>query len=158
MCYTLKRNMFSSMYPFWSFVIAVLVAQGIKPFFAIKSQKGLNWRIVTASGGMPSSHTAGVFSLCLAVGIQESFDSTGFAICLAFGLIVAYDAANVRYYAGKNIQLTKSILEDLKSKNEIVIDEPIYEEPIKEVLGHKWSEVFVGGILGMIVALILYFI
>ena len=150
--------MFSSMYPFWSFVLAVLVAQAIKPFFAIKNQKRINWRLVVASGGMPSSHTSGVFSLCLAVGLQDSFDSTSFAICLGLGLIVAYDAANVRYYAGKNIQLTKSILQDLRMQNEISMDEPIYEEPLKEVLGHKWSEVVVGALLGMLVALILYFI
>ena len=148
----------SSMYPLWSFIASVILAQAIKPFIAYHKTKKLDWKLIFASGGNPSSHTAGVASLCMAVGLIESFDSPLFAVALGFGLIVSYDAANVSYYAGKNIQLTKSILEDLKSKNEIVIDEPIYEEPIKEVLGHKWSEVFVGGILGMIVALILYFI
>ena len=104
---------------------------------------------------MPSSHTAGVAALCVSVGLQESFNSTVFAVTLALGLIVAYDAANVRYYAGKNIKLTKQIIKDLREENEIILDEPIYEEPIKEVLGHKWSEVIGGAILGIIIAGIL---
>lgn len=148
-------NMFASMYPFWTFIFSVLIAQVIKPFIAYFRIHKFIPRLILASGGMPSSHTAGVFGLCLSVGIQESFNSTAFAICLAFGLIVAYDAANVRYYAGKNIQLTKKILEDLSENNEIILDEPIYEEPLKDVLGHKWSEVVGGGILGIIIALLL---
>ena len=105
--------------------------------------------------GPSSSHTAGVAALCVSVGLQESFNSTVFAVTLALGLIVAYDAANVRYYAGKNIKLTKQIIKDLREENEIILDEPIYEEPIKEVLGHKWSEVIGGAILGIIIAGIL---
>lgn len=149
--------MFDSMYPFWSFVFSVLIAQLAKPFWALACGHKFNLRLITSSGGMPSSHTAGVAALCLSVGIQESFNSTIFAVTLALGLIVAYDAANVRYYAGKNIQLTKQIIEDLKADNDIVLDEPIYEEPIKEVLGHKWSEVIGGAILGFIIALVLRF-
>ena len=147
--------MFSSMYPFWSFVISVAIAQLAKPLWAVACGGKPNIRLIFASGGMPSSHTAGVAALCVSVGLQESFNSTVFAVTLALGLIVAYDAANVRYYAGKNIKLTKQIIKDLREENEIILDEPIYEEPIKEVLGHKWSEVIGGAILGIIIAGIL---
>lgn len=148
--------MFNSMYPLWSFIISVLLAQGIKPFIAYIKTKVFDWRLIYASGGDPSSHTAGVFSLCMAVGLIENFDSPLFATALAFGLIVSYDAANVRYYAGKNIVLTKHISQILKEKEIIEIDDNIYEEPMKEVLGHKWSEVLKGALLGIIVAFILY--
>lgn len=148
--------MFSSMYPFWSFVIAITIAQLIKPIISYFKTKKFEPKLVFSSGGMPSSHTAGVFSLCLSVGLQESFDSTVFAVALALGCIVAYDAANVRYYAGKNIQLTKQIVKDLKNDNDITLDDEIYSENIKDVLGHKWSEVIGGAVLGMIVALITY--
>ena len=147
--------MFNSMYPFWSFVISVAIAQLAKPLWAVACGGKPNIRLKFASGGMPSSHTAGVAALCVSVGLQESFNSTVFAVTLALGLIVAYDAANVRYYAGKNIKLTKQIIKDLREENEIILDEPIYEEPIKEVLGHKWSEVIGGAILGIIIAGIL---
>ena len=147
--------MFNSMYPFWSFVISVAIAQLAKPLWAVACGGKPNIRLIFASGGMPSSHTAGVAALCVSVGLQESFNSTVFAVTLELGLIVAYDAANVRYYAGKNIKLTKQIIKDLREENEIILDEPIYEEPIKEVLGHKWSEVIGGAILGIIIAGIL---
>lgn len=150
--------MLSSMYPLWSFIISVVIAQAVKPFVAFPKLKRFDWRLFIASGGNPSSHTAGVASLCMAVGLVESFDSTLFAITLAFGLIVSYDAANVRYYSGKNIMLTKQIVHDLKNQNLIKEDKEIYEEPLKDVLGHKWLEVIVGAILGIIIALILFYI
>lgn len=150
--------MFSSMYPFWSFVISVIVAQLAKPLWVIAAGGKPNIRLIFASGGMPSSHTAGVAALCVSVGLLESFNSTVFAVTLAIGLIVAYDAANVRYYAGKNIKLTKQIIKDLREENEIILDEPIYEEPLKEVLGHKWSEVIGGAIVGIIIAIVLRFV
>lgn len=150
--------MLSRMYPFWSFFIAVLLAQGIKPFIAVLQGHKFNWRLIYASGGNPSSHTAGVAALCAAVGFIEHFDSTIFAVTVALSAIVSYDAANVRYYAGKNIKLTKQIVRDLEEEQLIETDEPIYDERIKEVLGHKWSEVLSGAILGFIIASVLYFI
>lgn len=150
--------MLKSMYPLWAFILSVLIAQGVKPFLAYPKEKRFNWKLMLASGGYPSSHTAGVASLCMAVGLVDRFDSTLFAITLAFALIVSYDAANVRYYAGKNIMLTKQIVQDLKKKQIIEDDKQIYEERMKEVLGHKQSEVFAGALLGLCVALILHFI
>jgi len=146
------------MYPFWSFLIALVLAQVLKPVIALVRGKGFQPKLVFSSGGNPSSHTAAVTSLTLAVGLRENFDSTLFAVTLAFGLIVAYDAANVRYYAGKNISLTKQMLDDLTSLHIIEKDEPIYFESIKEILGHKWSEVFFGAIVGLLTALVIYWI
>lgn len=148
----------SSMYPLWSFIASVILAQAIKPFIAYHKTKKLDWKLIFASGGNPSSHTAGVASLCMAVGLIESFDSPLFAVALGFGLIVSYDAANVRYYAGKNIMLTKHISQTLKEKNILDFDDAIYDEPMKEVLGHKWSEVLTGALLGVLVALVLFLI
>ena len=150
--------MLESMYPLWSFVISVLIAQGVKPLMAYPHKKKWNWKLIFSSGGYPSSHTAGVASLCMAVGLNYRFDSPLFAITLAFAAIVSYDAANVRYYAGKNIMITKHIIQELKNKSLIEVDENIYEEPMKEVLGHKWSEVLAGAFLGILIALILYLV
>jgi len=144
------------MYPFWSFIIAVLVAQGLKPFVALKRLKRFSPRLMFSSGGCPSSHSAGVCSLTLAMGLREHFSSPLFALSLALACIVCYDAANVRYYAGKNIALTKQLVDDLSNDHIIDEDKPIYEERIKDVLGHKWSEVLIGGIIGLCIALILF--
>ena len=147
--------MIHNAYPFLSFILSVIAAQVLKPFFAYFKGREFRPNLVFASGGMPSSHTAGVVGLCVSVGIQEGLKSPLFAITLAFAFVTAYDAANVRYYAGKNIKLTKQLIKDLRDNDDIELDEPIYDEPFKDVLGHRWSEVYVGGILGIIIAFLI---
>ncbi|MDY6062632.1 MAG: divergent PAP2 family protein [Erysipelotrichaceae bacterium] len=151
-------HMINTMYPFWAFITGVIVAQLLKPLCYFIKYRKLNLKLITAAGGFPSSHSAGVVALSLATGLQEKFNSTVFAITIAFAVIVIYDAANVRYYAGKNIQITKQIIKDLKNDNSITLNDEIYDSPIKDVLGHKWSEVFGGIIVGFVVAIILFII
>ncbi len=79
-----------------------------------------------------------------------------FSISLAFALIVMYDAVNVRYYAGKNIELTKKLIQDLAEKNIFDSENPIYDQKLKIVLGHKKIEAVGGLVLGCLVTLILY--
>ena len=123
--------MLESMYPLWSFVISVLIAQGVKPLMAYPHKKKWNWKLIFSSGGYPSSHTAGVASLCMAVGLNYRFDSPLFAITLAFAAIVSYDAANVRYYAGKNIMIT--IEQSIKTYAKSIKDvKPFYNWAIKK--------------------------
>ncbi len=143
------------MYPFYSALIAMVIAQGVKPLtYYLKSGK---WDLkqITSSGGLPSSHTAVVSSLVLSVGIKERFSSTLFAITLIFAMIIAYDAMNVRYYAGKNIQVTKKLIEDLAELIPLRLDNPAYQEKMKDILGHTEVEVVAGVILGIIVALVI---
>ncbi len=148
----------NSMYPFWACLIAIVSAQLIKPLFYFIREKEFNLSLCHSSGGFPSSHTAGVTSLSLAVGLQENFSSTIFAVTLAFSLIVIYDAANVRYYAGKNIQITQQLIKDFQLLTQTKLEDPIYLTHIKEVLGHKWVEVIGGIFHGLFVAGILYLI
>lgn len=146
------------MYPFWACIIGIITAQLIKPVFYYWHSKKWDLSKIHASGGYPSSHSAGVIALTLAVGIQDSFYSTNFAIALAFSLIVIYDAANVRWYAGQNIQLTKQLIEDIQTLTSIKLDDPIYGVKVKAVLGHKWTEVLGGIIHGIIIALLMLLI
>ena len=68
-------------------VLAAFFAQVIKFFiFTIKSKK-VNFKIFTTTGGMPSSHSAGVMGLATSVGIITGFDSIVFAISIGFALI-----------------------------------------------------------------------
>lgn len=148
----------SSMYPFWACLIAIITAQLIKPIFVYLKTKEWSWDEIFASGGYPSSHTAGVAALSLAVGLQEQFSSTIFAVSLAFALIVTYDAANVRYYAGRNIQITQQLIRDIQVITEMKLEDPIYLTKVKEVLGHKWIEVIGGIFHGIVVAGVIYFL
>lgn len=144
--------------PFWAAIIANISAQIIKPIIYYVQTKKFNAELAFASGGFPSSHTATVSALTVAVGLSEGFRSTLFAVTLAFSLIVMYDAINVRYYAGKNIELTKQLISDLAVNDLLELNSPIYEEKMKVVLGHKKMEALGGLILGCIIALGLYFL
>jgi uncharacterized protein len=150
--------MLGNMYPFWAALIANVVAQALKPLFYYLRTKQWKPMLIIESGGFPSSHTSTVTALTLAVGIQEHFSSTIFAVTLMFGLIVAYDAANVRYYAGQNIRITQQLIKDIQELTKTKLDDPIYLLKIKEVLGHKWTEVIGGFVVGVMLALIIYMI
>ena len=142
--------------PITAAILSNLLAQVLKPYFLYRKTKRFDIHQTIASGGFPSSHSSTVTALSTAIALQQGIESTYFAISLIFSIIVIYDAVNVRYYAGKNIQLTKQLVSDLEKINQTTFDNPIYHEKIKTVLGHKLIEV-IGGIgLGLIVALLIY--
>ena len=148
------------LYPLWVSLAAMALAQGLKPILYYLINKEWNFQLLFDSGGLPSSHSSMVMALALSVGLLEDFSSTIFAVTVVFAFITMYDAANVRYYAGKNIQLTRKLIDDLKSTKFYTsyLDDPIYDIRIKEILGHKWFEVFTGALLGLIVAGLSYFV
>lgn len=144
------------MYPFWASVISLAIAQFMKPLFHYHATKEWTLSTISASGGFPSSHSALVSALSIAIGLQESFTSTIFAVTAAFSVVIIYDAANVRYYSGVNIRIVKQLIKDLKDQTSIDLSNPVYKEKTKDVLGHRWVEVFGGIVLGIIVAFIMY--
>ena len=145
-----------NIYPITAAILANLLAQVLKPYFLYRKTKRFDIHQTIASGGFPSSHSSTVTALSTAIALQQGIESTYFAISLIFSFFLIYDAVNVRYYAGKNIQLTKQLVSDLEKINQTTFDNPIYHEKIKTVLGHKLIEV-IGGIgLGLIVALLIY--
>ena len=75
-----------------------------------------------------------------------------------FSLTVIYDAANVRYYSGQNIQLTRQLIDDMQKLLKTNFENPIYQENIKQVLGHKWVEIFGGIIVGLLTSYLIYLI
>ena len=150
--------MLNHLYPLCASFIALILAQALKPIFYYMIKKEWVPLLCFSSGGFPSSHTAMVTALALSVGMTEGFDSTLFVITLILSLVVGYDAANVRYYAGQNIQITQKLIKDLQYLAGLKLDDPIYFTKVKEVLGHKWREVFGGGVLGIATAYVLYFV
>lgn len=150
--------MTNPLYPFWAALVANIIAQLLKPVVHLIRFKKFRPLLVFDSGGLPSSHTAMVSALALSVGLREHFSSTTFAISLVFALIVMYDAANVRFYAGRNIQITKQLIQDMRELTQSKLDNPIYMMKVKEVLGHKWIEVISGVVIGLSIAWGLYYI
>ena len=148
--------MLKNYYPLVSFLIAVFIAQGVKPFIMLIKTGDFRLQYLIASGGYPSSHSAGLVALCLSIGLKDGFDSSYFAIAFAIMVVVLFDAVNVRYYSGRNISLTKQLVEDLQYI--IEMKDPIYDEKFKEVLGHTKLELVAGVFLGILVSIVLYFL
>ncbi len=148
--------MLKNYYPLVSFLIALLIAQGAKPFIMLLKTGEFRLKYLIASGGYPSSHSASVVALCLSIGLKDGFDSSIFALSLGIVMIVLFDAVNVRYYSGRNISLTQQLIEDLKYI--IEMKDPIYDEKFKEVLGHTKLEAITGIFLGIFVSIVLYFL
>lgn len=109
------------------------------------------WSSLLRSGGMPSSHSAGVASLATYIALKKGVPAIDFAISSLFGLIVMYDAMGVRRHAGE----MAVHLNDLDEKVERLADEHpgIYhrkrEKELKEELGHLPLEVIAGALLGI---------
>ncbi len=146
-----------SMYPFWSGIIAAILAQALKPFIYYFRTGKWRTRMAFDSGGFPSSHSSLVTALALSVGLQEHFRSTIFAVSLALAVIVIYDAANVRYYSGQNIKITQQLVKDVQESLNKEFDDPIYQIKMKDVLGHRKVEVIGGILLGAAIALFFHF-
>ena len=51
--------------------------------------------------------------------------------------------------------LTQQLVKDLREMTGLRFDDPIYQEKLKNVLGHKFVEVIGGFVVGLIVPLIL---
>ena len=100
------------------------------------------WR----TGGMPSSHSAVVAALATAVGFTEGAESPLFISLLFYGLLVVRDALGVRRAAGMQARLLNSIGRFLEK------DRDFDFRPVKEIHGHRLSEVTVGVILGFFIA------
>ena len=125
----------------------IIVAQIIKFFAHMFIKRQVDIRMLTTTGGMPSSHSAGVIGLTTAVGLISGFDSLIFAVSIGFSLVVMYDAAGLRRAAGKQAACLNRILEDFYKQELQAIG-----GKLKELLGHTPIQVFWGAILGIVYA------
>ena len=117
----------------------IVTAQIIKFLLHLIIKRSMDLRLFTTTGGMPSSHSAGVMGLSTAVGLIKGFDSIEFAIALGYAFIVMYDAAGVRRAAGKQAACLNKIIMDLYNQ-----DLQEAGGKLKELLGHTPMQVLVG--------------
>jgi hypothetical protein len=133
---------------FMTSVISWFVAQSIKVVLGVIREKRFNFKWFVGTGGMPSSHVAGVSGLATAVGIMQGPDSVAFAISLVFAIIVMFDAQGVRQATGIQAEALNEIMADIYFKR------GVNEEKLKELIGHTQVEVLVGALLGIVIALL----
>lgn len=127
-----------------------VAAQFLKFLISWRINRKVDFRRWYGMGGMPSAHSAFVFSLALAVGLTEGFASTAFALAFALMIIVVYDAMGVRYETGKQGKVINEIIRELFQ------GKPLTDEKLKELVGHSPLEVFCGILVGLCVVLICY--
>ncbi|KAJ8900484.1 hypothetical protein K2173_025261 [Erythroxylum novogranatense] len=131
---------------FVSALLSWFIAQSIKVVLNFFIEKKWDLRILFASGGMPSSHSALCTALTTAVALCHGVADSLFPVCLGFSLIVMYDAIGVRRHAGMQAEVLNVIIEDLFQGH------PISQRKLKELLGHTPSQVLAGAVLGILVA------
>lgn len=103
----------------------------------------LFWR----TGGMPSSHSSLVATLCTMIGFRSGIGSDVFFLSMGLFFITIRDALGVRRASGIQAGLINKIGKKLDEKGILKF------EPIKEVHGHTPAEVFVGILLGFFIGL-----
>ncbi|OGW84856.1 MAG: hypothetical protein A2987_06725 [Omnitrophica bacterium RIFCSPLOWO2_01_FULL_45_10] len=141
---------FGNNHIFWTSCAAWIIAQTIKVILGVIKEKRFNFRWFVGTGGMPSSHAAGVSALATSIGVTFGFNSAMFAIALIFTLIVLFDAQGVRRSAGTQAEILNKMLDDIYWKKKLD------EEKLRELLGHTPVEVLAGAALGIVVSLLLY--
>lgn len=123
--------------------------------------KKIDWKLFTSTGGMPSSHSAAVTSLCTAIAFETGLDSTLFAVATVFAVIVMFDATGVRFQAGQQAIIINQMRVDFQTfvnqtkdwghkKSEEKLEE------LKTLLGHKPIEVFMGALTGILISIVIY--
>ncbi|KAH9731539.1 Acid phosphatase/vanadium-dependent haloperoxidase-related protein [Citrus sinensis] len=115
---------------FVSGLFAWMIAQSTKVFLNFFVERKWDLRLLFASGGMPSSHSALCTALTTSVALCHGVADSLFPVCLGFSLIVMYDAIGVRRHAGMQAE-----------------GHPISQRKLKELLGHTPSQVFAGAML-----------
>ncbi|MCO5568194.1 hypothetical protein L7F22_021890 [Adiantum nelumboides] len=93
-----------------SVLTASLVGQALKPFTAAVQGKEFNWKLLIASGGMPSSHSACVTAACTSIALERGLADSLFGLSVVFAGIVLYDAQGVRRAVGKQAEVINTMV------------------------------------------------
>jgi acid phosphatase family membrane protein YuiD len=151
-------------YPLVAALASIVLAQVIKVLLHYLFHREWDWKRVVGTGGMPSSHSAGVTALASAVGYEEGLDSVSFALAVILGLIVMYDAMGIRRHAGEQA----IAINDLESAfhKHIEMDDPEFssrqlrrkKKRLKELLGHHPIEVAGGAAFGIALGISLHWL
>ena len=134
----------------WITIISWIVAQSIKVGLGVLRQRKFDFRWFVGPGGIPSSHASGASALATIIGLKYGFDTVSFALAVAFAIVVMFDAQNVRRAAGKQAEILNKMMDDIYWQGRIK------DTQLRELLGHTPVEVFLGMILGILIAIILY--
>lgn len=95
-------------------LVAMIVAQVLKPVLIMIELRRFDWQRMRQSGGMPSSHTALVSSLVAELWLRQGGHDAVLGVALLLALVVMYDAAGVRWQTGRQAAVLNRLLRDLQ--------------------------------------------
>jgi len=81
---------------------AIIITQILKIPIAYLLNKPVSLSLVISTGGMPSSHSAGVTALITSMILEFGWASPYAAISVLFGIIVIFDSMGVRRQSGEH--------------------------------------------------------
>ena len=128
-------------------IIVGIIIQ-ITKFITYSLKHGWDWRYIMTHGHMPSAHTGFAISILTSIGYYEGVHSGAFAVAFALAFLIIDDAARLRMYMGDQGRYLNMLVSQLH------VDASQFPR-LKERMGHRISEVIVGGILGFVLTIIL---
>lgn len=153
-------------FPLVAAMAAIFISQVTKIPVAYILKRPVTTALMFSTGGMPSSHSAGVSALVTSIVITHGWASTYTAIAMTFGVLVIFDSMGVRRQSGEHGIIINELIHDIQllaqpltGKN-ADIKEKIENntQPGTVFLGHKPIEVIMGTLYGIILSLLIYMI
>lgn len=154
-------------YPLVAAMAAIFISQMTKIPVAYFLKRPVTMTLMFSTGGMPSSHSAGVTALITAIIIENGFDSHLTAIAVTFGVLVMFDSMGVRRQSGEHGIIINELIRELQILTKSVTQKEVLDEDedadsatmhSSEFLGHKPVEVLFGILYGIILSVLIYFI
>ena len=130
------------------------VAQVMKVIINAVINKKLDLERLIGDGGMPSGHSATVTSLAVFALLTFGPSSFEFAISGILAIIVCHDAMGVRHETGKQAVILNKLMESF----EILTKQELPDVILKELVGHTPFQVAAGILIGILDAVVMYYI
>jgi hypothetical protein len=136
--------------PYYIWLIPAVVGGIVQmtKFVVYSIKHGWDFHYAMTHGHMPSAHTGFIVSLVTSVGFYAGVHTGAFAVAMALAIIVIDDAARLRMYMGDQGRYLNMLIRQLN------VNEEQFPR-LKERMGHRVSEVIVGGIYGFLLTILL---
>ncbi|MCZ8511330.1 divergent PAP2 family protein [Paenibacillus filicis] len=137
----------------WTSLVSIGAAQAMKIPGRIRESGRWEWKDLVRTGGMPSSHSAGVAALAAYLGVKKGVSSPFFSLSALLGVIVIYDAMGIRRHTGliaSEVNHLEKTVVKLTEKSSPHLHQK-REKELEEKLGHLPEEVLGGALLGTLI-------
>lgn len=132
-------------------------AQILKTIIHAVIHKKVDILRLVGDGGMPSGHSATVSSLAVFSACYYGTNSFQFAVTMILAIIVCHDAMGVRLETGKQAVILNELISTLSTLESMTKGE-ISDVKLKEFVGHTPIQVLAGILVGVINAIVMYYI